>query len=438
MKAHLLLAAGSMMSLAVHAQSQKPNVVIFFTDDQGYADLNRYGSKDLVTPNIDKLCDEGIMFTQFYANASISSPSRAALMTGRYPHRAGLGDMASSAKGGYGMPSSEITIAEMLKTADYTTGIVGKWHLGYRPDIMPNNQGFDHAFGHIGGCIDNYSHFFYWDGPNRHDLWQNGVETYRSGENFSDLMVDEAKKFISENKNKPFFLYFASNYPHYPLQGDKKWREYYKNLPDQRANYAAMVSTIDEKIGMVIKKLEDEGVKDNTIIIFMSDNGYSTESRTGYGGGSAGNLRGAKFSCYEGGLRVPAIISFPKALPKNQVRDQVAMGADWFPTILDLCNISKPEVKLDGKSLLNIIKSDKEKTSHSVVNWEVYNSWAVRKGDYKLVAIDHMKNKTYSYELFNMVDDKNETCNLALTHPEIVQDLIKEHEIWKEDVTNNK
>lgn len=438
MRTHLLLAAGSMMSLWAHAQAQKPNVVIFFTDDQGYADVNRYGSSDLVTPNIDRLCDEGVMFTQFYANASISSPSRAALMTGRYPHRASMGDMASSAKGGYGMPASEITIAEALKTADYSTAIVGKWHLGYRPDIMPNNQGFDYAFGHIGGCIDNYSHFFYWDGPNRHDLWENGVEIDRAGENFADLMVEQANRFISENKNKPFFLYFASNYPHYPLQGDKKWRDYYKHLPPQRAEYAAMVSTLDEKVGMVISKLEEEGVKDNTIIIFMSDNGHSLESRTGYGGGSAGDLRGAKFSCYEGGLRVPAIISYPKSLPKNEVRDQVAMGADWFPTILDLCDIQKPNVLLDGRSLVKVLKSNKEKTPHQVINWEVYNSWAVRKGDYKLVATDHLRNKTYTYELFNMVADKNETCNLALTHPEIVKDLVREHELWKQDVENNK
>lgn len=438
MKTHLLFAAGCLMPLAGSAQSQKPNVIIFFTDDQGYADLNRYGSKDLHTPNIDKLCDEGVMFTQFYSNSSISSPSRAALMTGRYPHRAGMGDMASSTKGGYGMPSSEVTIAEVLKAVGYSTAIVGKWHLGYKPEIMPNNQGFDYAFGHIGGCIDNYSHYFYWDGPNRHDLWENGVEIYKSGENFSDLMVDQANRFISENKNKPFFLYFASNYPHYPLQGDKKWREYYKNLPEQRANYASMVSTIDEKIGMVIDRLEKEGIKDNTIIIFMSDNGYSTESRTGYGGGSAGNLRGAKFSCYEGGIRVPAIISFSKLLPKNQIRDQVAMGADWFPTILDLCNIENPSVLLDGRSLVKLIKSDKEITPHKVLNWEVYNSWAVRKGDYKLVATDQLKNKKYSYELFNMVNDENETCNLALTHHEIVEELVKEHEIWKNDVENNK
>jgi len=435
-KTNLLIGIGGLSAFIANAQVQKPNVVIFFTDDQGYADLNRYGSDDLYTPNIDKLCDEGVRFTQFYANSSISSPSRAALMTGRYPHRAGMGDMASSAKGGYGMPSEEITIAEALKTAGYTTAIVGKWHLGYRPDIMPNNQGFDHAFGHIGGCIDNYSHFFYWDGPNRHDLWQNGVEIDRAGQNFSDLMVEESNRFISENKDKPFFLYFASNYPHYPLQGDKKWRDYYKNLPEQRANYAAMVSTIDEKIGMVIKKLEEEGVKENTIIIFMSDNGYSTESRTGYGGGSAGDLRGAKFSCYEGGLRVPAIISYPKALPQNEVREQVGMGADWFPTILDLCGQKYPDVRLDGKSLVNVIKSNSSQSPHQVINWEVYKSWAVRKGHYKLVATDQLGNKTYEYELFNMKTDKIESCNLAKSFPEKVAELVKEHEFWVEDVKN--
>lgn len=424
----------SVSAIGIVAQN-KPNVVIFLTDDQGYSDMNRYGSTDIETPNMDKICDEGVRFTHFYANSSISSPTRAALLTGRYPQRAGMGALASSHEGTSGMPTTELTIAEVLKQAGYKTGIVGKWHLGYTPETMPNGQGFDYSFGNMGGCIDNYSHYFHWSGASRHDLWCNGKEVWYEGKNYSDLMVDKATQFIRDNKKQPFFLYFSSNYPHYPLQGDAKWREYYqqKKVTHPRDKYAAMVSTADEKIGLVIRQLEKSGVRDNTIVIFMSDNGYSTEDRTFGGGGSAANLRGAKFSCYEGGIRVPAMISYPKELPKQVVCNQIATGVDWFPTILELCNVSLPHVKLDGVSLVKQINSNVD-AGHKIICWHVGEWCAVRKGNYKLVF---NKKQPNSAELYDFNKDETEKNNIAVSNPDVVEELKHDFAAWQKDVSTN-
>ena len=330
---------------AFSAETARPNVLLIFSDDQGSIDVNCYGAKDLITPNLDGLARRGVRFTQFYAAAPVCSPSRAGLMTGRVPQRAGVPGNVSSAHGHAGMPAEQVTIAEMMKAAGYATGHVGKWHLGYTKETMPNGQGFDQSFGHMGGCIDNYSHFFYWNGPNRHDLWQNGKEIWRDGEFFPDLMVNECNRFLEANREKPFFLYWAINVPHYPLQGTAEWRKRYESLPDPRRKYAAFVSTLDEKVGEVLKTLDRLGLRENTIVIFQSDHGHSTEERTFGGGGNAGPYRGAKFSLFEGGIRVPAMISWPGRLPENEVRGQLGTGCDWFPTIADLCGIEFAEKK---------------------------------------------------------------------------------------------
>jgi len=304
-----LLAGRSVLSAG--QRNRRPNVVLIFTDDQGTIDVNCFGSKDLYTPNLDALAGRGTRFTQFYVGAPVCSPSRASLMTGRYPQRAQLTGNASSQKGHAGMPTEQVTIAETMKSAGYVTGHVGKWHLGYTPETMPNGQGFDYSFGHMGGCIDNYSHFFYWQGPNRHDLWRNGEEVWHDGRFFGDLMVDECKRFIERHKNEPFFLYWAVNMPHYPLQAQAKYRQMYAGVEQPRGLYAAFVSTLDEKIGLVVSKVDELGLRDNTIIIFLSDHGHSVEARTFGGGGNAGPFRGHKFTLWEGGIRVPCVISWP-------------------------------------------------------------------------------------------------------------------------------
>jgi arylsulfatase A-like enzyme len=436
------LTAGSLIitgsAIGKRRAARKPNVILIFTDDQGTIDVNCYGSKDLYTSNLDRLAKEGTRFTQFYVGAPVCSPSRAALMTGRYPQGAGVPGNVSSQPGHTGMPTEQITIAEMMKAADYATGHVGKWHLGYTPETMPNGQGYDSSFGHMGGCIDNYSHFFYWSGPNRHDLWRNGREVWNDGEFFGDLMVDECKNFINENKEQPFFLYWAINMPHYPLQGKEKWRKKYQHLDAPRRMYAAFISTMDEMVGKVIDHLDESGLRENTLIIYLSDHGHSVEQRTFSGGGSSGDFRGHKFTLWEGGIRVPCIVSWPGRIPQNAIRNQTAVSIDWMPTIAQYCGIKPPEHKIDGKSIVSIIESSDAPSPHKVIHWQTSRGkhWAVREGNWKLVhngpATDYKGRKLPKAETFlsNIAQDATETKNIASSNPDIVRRLTNLHENW--------
>ncbi|MGC6467415.1 MAG: sulfatase-like hydrolase/transferase [Akkermansiaceae bacterium] len=417
----------SLIALAILVSpltARKPNVIIIFTDDQGTIDMNCYGAKDLVTPQMDGLAKRGVRFTQFYSAAPVCSPSRVGLLTGRTPQHGGLiGNVGLEAEG---MPSSQITIAEELKKAGYATAHIGKWHLGHHKETVPNGQGFDYSFGHLVGCIDNYSHFFYWSGPNKHDLWRNGKRVFHNGEFFPELMVKEAGQFIDQNKEKPFFIYFALNTPHYPYQGTPEWLERYKDLPYPRNLYAAFLSTTDDYIGQLLKKVDDAGLTKDTIVIFQSDHGASEEVRAHNGGGNAGPHRGAKFSLYEGGIRVPAIISWPGKLPENVTRDQVATGCDWYPTLMELCEVQPSGHKLDGKSLLPVIKSAEAPTAHEVFHWKSGKATAVREGQWKLV-INGKK-----VELFDLPNDLGEANNLAKKHPEVVERLQKKsRDYWQ-------
>ncbi len=419
----------------------KPNVIVIYTDDQGTIDLNSFGAKDLVTPNMDRIVNSGVRFTQFYASP-ICSASRASLLTGKNPQRAGCpGNAGASPKSKNGLSGAEYTMAEMFHDAGYATAHIGKWHLGYQPDMSPNAQGFDYSFGHLVGCIDNYSHFYFWNGPNRHDLWRNGKEVYYSGQFFPDLMVSEASAFIEQNTGKPFFLYFAINMPHYPYQGDVKWLEYYrkKGVLYPRDLYGAFVSTLDDRVGQLLNKLESLGVSDKTIIVFQSDNGHSTEERAHLGGGSAGPYRGAKQCLFEGGFRVPAAISWLGNIPSGEVRDQLAVNADWMPTLAELCGIELNTKDLDGKSLMPIINDAKRETLHNDgYGWAFKDMWAVRKGKWKLLGnpkdTSHKAPLTDDDKLFlvNMDTDPGEMTNLARTNPQKVQELKRQYEQWLE------
>jgi arylsulfatase A-like enzyme len=322
-----------------------------------------------------------------------------------------------------------VTIAEMLRSTGYATALVGKWHLGASPETMPPAQGFDFSFGHMGGCIDNYSHFVYWGGPNRHDLFRNGREVQLPGQFFGDLMVDEAAGFLKQNRERPFFLYFAINAPHYPYQGGPKWLAHYARLKHPRDLYAAFLSTMDECIGRLMQNVDSLGLRDRTIVIVQSDHGHSTEERAFFGGGSAGIYRGAKFSLFEGGIRVPAILSWPGHLPENQVRSQVAYGCDWLPTIAHLCAAKLPDVALDGKSLVALIKDEKAPSPHQVLHWQIGKSWAVREVDWKLLYdVNDTSERSPGTVipgafLVNLKNDPSEKSNLAAARPEIVARL---------------
>ena len=430
---------------ALFAQNKrKPNVLLIYTDDQGTLDVNIYGAKDLYTPNIDKLARQGVRFTQFYAAAPICSPSRASLMTGRYPLRTGLTDNAPGTFGvPGGLPAEQTTMAEVFKSAGYATAHIGKWHLGYSLPVMPNRQGFDYSFGFMGGCIDNYSHFYYWGGPNKHDLWRNEKEIWEDGQYFPDLTAREVNSFMDANRTKPFFIYWALNIPHYPLQGTAKWREHYKNLPSPRDKYAASVSTLDEEIGKVMARLKTLGLAENTIVVFQSDHGHSEEERTFGGGGWAGPYRGSKFSLFEGGIRVPAIISWPGKVPAGETRTQLATNTDWLPTLAELCGTGLPEKKIDGRSLLPVIQSGQAASPHETFFWQSQGTrespqWVAREGNWKLLhnpigAKPAELNKD-GFLLIDLQKDASEQTNEADRHPDIVTRLVEKYRLWMAEV----
>lgn len=427
-----------LVSSPLAADAARPNVILIFADDQGTLDLNCYGSKDLYTPSLDGLARRGIRFTQFYVGAPVCSPSRATLMTGRYPQRAGVPGNVSSHPGNKGMPSEQLTIAETLRTAGYRTALFGKWHLGTLPECSPTGQGFDEFFGHKSGCIDNWSHFFYWVPPHFHDLHRNNHEVYEDGQHFTQLIVREARRFLDENRDRSFFLYLPFNIPHYPLQPYAKYREMYakKKLTWQRREYGAWVSTMDDAIGEVLAKVDELKLREKTLVIFLSDHGYSVESRANGGGGNAGQFRGTKFTLWEGGIRVPCLASWPGRIAQGETRDQLAVSADWFPTICQYCEVELPKRIIDGKSIVPIIESADAKTTHEVFHWQSGGQWAVRRGNWKLVASASRNKSDAKAQLFlsNMAQDVTETDNIAAQHPEIVQELIDLHKDWTVEV----
>lgn len=433
---------------AAKSPKGRPNVLLIFTDDQGTLDANCYGSRDLYTPTMDGLAAKGVRFTQAYAH-TVCCPARALLMTGRHPQRSNVNSwMQGNAKGakGLNMNVEEVTLAEALTAAGYRTALFGKWHLGSHFDHGPTKQGFDEFFGIRNGFIDNYNHYFL-HGKGYHDLYRGTKEVFEKGKYFPDLCVREAKRFLAENKDRPWFMYLAFNVPHYPEQADKKFDERYKDLPMPRRSYAKILSTTDDRMGQVIAKLDELGLRDNTIIIFMSDNGHSAENATirvkdhasglpagtyygaNGGGGNTGKWRGHKGTFYEGGIRVPAVISFPKRLPSKAVRDQAITAADFYPTILELCGVPLPECTLDGRSLLPIIKDADAPSHHKVMHWQWQSRWAVREGDWKLLGSGGKPR-----ELVTLAGDKPERQNFLKKHPDVAQRLLKLHNEWIKEV----
>jgi arylsulfatase A-like enzyme len=425
-------------TLGIEDARRKPNVVLIFTDDQGTIDVNCFGSSDLSTPHLDTLAKRGTRLTQFYVTAPVCSPSRASLLTGRYPERA---ELTTNAGGNQGMPGHQVTIAEMLKAAGYRTAIFGKWHLGEQPEMSPLAQGFDEFLGHKVGCIDNYSHFYYWAGPNRHDMWRNDAEIWEEGNYFPDMVVREAQRFLEENKDRLFFFYLPFNMPHYPLQAQAKYRAMYAGREEPRAMYAAFVSTLDEKIGKVIETIDQLGLREKTLIIFLSDHGHSVEVRTFGGGGNAGPFRGHKFTVWEGGIRVPCIVSWPGRIPEGGVRDQIAISTDWMPTIAHYCGVRLPEARIDGKNIASVLASASAPSPHDVLHWRHGNQWAVREGDWKLVfngpASEYKGGQIPAEEIFlsNVERNLSETKNLAKAYPHIVERLTRLHEGWAKEAT---
>lgn len=425
-----------------------PNVILIVSDDQGTLDLHSYGAEDLYTPHLDALARRGVRFTQLYAAAPICSPSRGSILTGRYPQRNGVVGNSDP------LNENEVTIAEMLRATGYRTGQFGKWHIGHgRPDDGyaqapgPNQEGFDYAIGFLGGVVDQWSHFNYggdpWgDPPRRHDLHKNGKEIWRSGTHAGDLIVDEAISFMARHRDEPFFAYAAFGAPHYPLHPYDKYMALYEHLPMQRRQYAAYVSTLDEQIGRLLAGVDELGLRDDTIIIFMSDHGHSTEARANYGGGYTGPYRGNKGSLFEAGIRVPAIIAFQGHVPQDASRHQVATGMDWLPTIADYTGTSLPQHAIDGHSLREVIEDSTAASPYNRLFWHRPGNlpqWAVREGNWKLVvnardARQQPVPEASRVFLSNMAINVSEQHNQALIYPEVVDRLTKLHHDWLEEV----
>lgn len=442
-------------------ETTSPNILILLTDDQGTLDANCFGSSDLETPNMDRLASQGIRFTQAYSH-SVCCPARAALLTGRYPQRGGVVNWTQGDRHGTDLPkinmdTREITIAEVMKASGYRTGLFGKWHLGAKEGYGPLEQGFDTHFGHLGGFIDNYRHYFL-HGRGFHDLWEDNQEVFYPERYYPDLLIEKATNFIEANKATPFFMMVAFNLPHYPEQPSSKFKDAYADLPMPRQSYARVISSVDEQIGKLLDKLESVGVQENTIVILMSDNGHSVEDSKGIsvdnhssgyprghyylahgGGGNTGPWIGHKGTFLEGGIRVPAIISYPAKLPKGEVRDQVVTSMDWFPTILDLCKLD-PDFelpKLDGHSVVPIMADANAKSKHEVLQFAWANNWAVRQGDWKLICRRNAKENQAVYALHHLKDAQPEVKDYAEAEPELVRKLITLHDAWEKDVKGN-
>ncbi|OJW16730.1 MAG: hypothetical protein BGO49_15800 [Planctomycetales bacterium 71-10] len=417
----------------------RPNVVVFLTDDQGYGDLGCYASKDLQTPNIDRLATQGARFTTWYSAAPVCSASRAALLTGRSPQGAGVPGNVSSYPGEPGMPPDRFTIAERLKPLGYATAAVGKWHLGSAPGATPNGQGFDRFFGFYAGCVDNYSHTFYWDAPHVHDLRRDDREVHEDGTYLTDIVTREAVRFVDEHRDGPFFLYVAYNLPHYPLQAPQRLVQKFAGLPNpSRARYAATLAAVDESVGTVLASLDERRIADRTLVVFLSDHGATAELRGDGPVGDNGPFRGRKFSLFDGGLRVPCIVRRPGVVPAGATREQVACTYDLAPTILAAAGGSAEPGAFEGTDISAVLAADAP-SPHASLAWSSSGQDAVREGRWKLVRNgrdDQNRPITGPDALFlaDLEADPGESKNLAAEHPEVVERLTKVHAEWARKV----
>ncbi len=430
------------------AATRRPNCIVIVLDDLGSTDLGCYGARDLKTPHIDALAGTGVRFTNWYSNASVCAPARASLMTGRYPVHAGV------PTNGPELPQDRITIARLLKTHGYTTGLMGKWHLGTPGSNAPNDHGFDEFYGFHTGCVDFYSHRFYWGEPRRpnfHDLWRNRTEIFEDGEYLTERITSNAVEFIRSRGSHPFFLYLAYNAPHYPMHAPSKYLKRFAELPLERRIYAAMIAAVDDGVGAVVGELDRLGLAEDTLIFFVGDNGATTEPRAGLGGkaataGSNRPYRGYKFSLFDGGMHVPALMRWKGRLPAGVVNAEVCMSMDILPTIAAIATAPLPSgYRIDGKDILPVA-AGKAPSPHEAIFWTQGDQLAVRRGKYKLVINGFTaENWPEGREpltgddatfLSDLETDPGETKNLRGLHPNVADELATLAHHWKQSMAH--
>lgn len=416
-------------------KQEKPNIVLIMADDLGYGELSCYGSQKVKTPNIDKLASQGVKFTDFHSNGPVCSPTRAALMTGKYQQRSGVeGVITAASHRNVGLSLNETTLAEALKSYGYICAIYGKWHLGYAKEFNPTLQGFDNFVGFVSGNIDYHSHV---DQEGYLDWWNDTIINDEKGYT-TDLITKYGIEFIKNNNpnktGKPFFLYLPHESPHYPIQGrndapvrQEGNKKYIRKVPNDSVPiiYTEMIETMDEGIGEIMQTITTEGLDENTIVIFCSDNGAAG------GRGDNGVLRAAKASVYEGGHRVPGMIRFPGKIKAGTVCTTPVMSMDLFPTLLDFAGGKTNAENIDGVSIKNLLLNDSDLQDRDLF-WSFGNKNAIRSGKWKLVTIE--KQDETSLELFDLDADISERNDLSATETEITKDLLEKLNNWNQEV----
>jgi arylsulfatase A len=439
MRGHL--AAAFLVLLAAPAVAQpgaspsRPNVVLIVADDLGYGDLSSYGAPDIKTPNLDRLAKEGVRLTDYYANAPVCTPTRAALITGRYQQRVGLerplGTDAANGNLDVGLPATGRSFPQLMKNAGYATALIGKWHLGFKPEHQPNRHGFDYFWGYLSGYIDWYTHV---RGDGAADLWENDKAVTLDGY-FNDEVTRRAEKFIGDHARAPFFLEVALGQPHWPFQSPRHasvaprmrgtmFAQPADPNPGTRADYAAIVEDMDAGIGRIVSAIERAGVAKNTIVIFISDNGGEFLSRNA-------PLFHRKDTVWEGGIRVPAILRWPGILPAGRGSSQMAITMDLTRTILGAAGADFADAKLEGIDLVPLLKGSGPALDRTFFWRAVYpgrQQRAVRSGPWKAILDGGAQ------MLFDVTRDPGERHDVASEHPEMFAKLKAQIEAWEKDV----
>ncbi|WP_257667247.1 sulfatase family protein [Parapedobacter tibetensis] len=439
------------LSKAQHkSPAKRPNIIVIFTDDQGYEDVGVFGSPDILTPNLDQMAAEGVKFTNFHVAQAVCSASRAALLTGSYSNRVGIhGALNHTSE--YGLNPEETTIAEVVKPLGYRTAIIGKWHLGHHKEFLPTRQGFDEFFG-LPYSNDMWPHHpenkgYYPPLP----LYENEniIDTLENQHLLTTWYTERALDFIERNTETPFFLYLAHSMPHVPLFVSDKFKG-----KSERGLYGDVIMEIDWSVGQILEALKKHGLDDNTLVIFTSDNGpwlsYSGHS------GSANPLREGKGTSWEGGVRVPCIMRWPGKLPAGKTQTEAAMTIDLLPTIAHLTGGQLPEHKIDGLDIWPLIQLEENETSPHEAYYIYYNKnelQAVLMGHWKLylphayrriragqpfrddgIPIKYEMTKIEKPELYHLGDDISETNNLADKNPEVVEKMLQLAQQAREDM----
>jgi arylsulfatase A-like enzyme len=424
----------------------QPNVLVILADDLGWADLGCYGSKYHKTPNLDRLAAQGMKFTDAYAACPVCSPSRAALLTGKYPARLNLTDWLPGRADRpdqkllrplirQQLPAEETTLAAALKTAGYTTGHVGKWHLGGKGSL-PQDRGFDV---NIAGDAAGSPRSYFAPYKNKNGLFMPGLERAPDGEYLTDRLTAEAEKFIDSNRDKPFFLYLAHYTVHIPLKAKEKLiAKYKRGRPGEQGNpiYAAMLESLDDGVGRILKKLDDLKLTERTLIVFTSDNG-GLNVREGPDTPSTSNapLREGKGYLYEGGIREPFIVKWPNVTKPGSTSAVPVCGIDLFPTFLDVCGVKRDD-RVDGISLVPLLKGGELKRDALYWHYPHYSNQggkpggAVRAGDYKLIEFYENGRR----ELYDVNKDPGESHNLIDDKPMTAKELSAKLTAWRKAV----